>query len=149
MGYVPYISMMCAVRPPQAEGDGGFAAWESWARLQRAHTGLGRTAGSIRRGICAGIRRSNFSNPGRQRKPTTENLPNKRPLPRLAATTGCESWPQPSIIAQCSTPKHGGTADSEHPSGNGVHTERLPAVSGCCPCRLYKPIKHKNALFEE
>ena len=34
--------------PPQAEGDGGFAAWESWARLQRAHTGLGRTAGGIR-----------------------------------------------------------------------------------------------------
>ena len=56
--------MVCDVRPPQAEGDGGFAAWESWARLQRAHTGLGRTAGSIRRGIIKGTRRSDFGSPG-------------------------------------------------------------------------------------
>jgi len=80
-----------------------------------------------------------------QRKTSRINARSPALLPR----PGCESWPQPSIIAQCSTPKHGGTAESEHPSGSGVHTERLPAVSGCCPCRLYKPIKHKNALFDE
>jgi len=60
MGYALSISVVYAVRPPEAEGDGGFAAWESCARLQRARTGLGRTAGGIRRGMNAGTRRSNF-----------------------------------------------------------------------------------------
>ena len=54
--YVLSILMVYSVLPPEAEGDGGFAAWESCARLQRARTGLGRTAGGTRRGIIAGTR---------------------------------------------------------------------------------------------
>ena len=84
-------------------------------RVQRAHTGLGRTAGGIRRGICAGIRRSNFSNPGRQRKPTTENLPNKRPLPRLAATTG---------VRELAATLHNRTM--QHPEARRHSGERTP-----------------------
>lgn len=54
------ISVVYSVCPPEVEGDGGFAAWESCGGLQPPRTGLGRTAGGIRRGMIAGIRRSNF-----------------------------------------------------------------------------------------
>ena len=46
---------------------------------------------------------------------------------------GRESEPKPCTTAQCSAPKHGGTAADRHPSGGGYHAERsAPLAAGSC-----------------